>query len=572
MSVLKSIKIRNYRCFRKQTEFDLSSATYFIGANNSGKSATLNAIRHFFSKEPITKDDFNTTELRARQTGFNKSDISITFNLSSIKKESQRIRNLRKNNPKGLTIKKTFALRESTSEVETTYTINDEEFAPNQIPEDISWFLSRFSVSYIHPQDTDRLLAEAELKLRKRLINTFGRGAGLIKKMKNLEDSWISLRTEASRSLSENLTTALKMVWPDAYANVDLPEKIQDILAISSISFRQTSSQPEINLGKQGNGVQATVLFQAHYILDSDKTAHQGFHHPIWLVEEPETFLHADIALKLGSMLSSKEWLSSIQIIATTHSPLILATSSQNKESTTWTLMNSFNKLFTKDLTKITQEDLSEISKEIGDANFDIYFDTNQNTEQIVLEDSREQTEGALKRSGIQVTKRLNGTGDVKKYLEAITRLKLPIRRKITFILDQDDGISGLEKYLRKENLITNIDNFSLFRAADNCQIILLPKDHAIEDLFEEFDDHLGDCADILFDDDWEYATKGDVPGKFSRTHGQIRAKKCESRQEAKRLIAKTQDIKDDFWKMVEKRQLEISETSKAAILELLKN
>lgn len=171
--------------------------------------------------------------------------------------------------------------------------------------------------------------------------------------MKNLEDSWNSLRTDASKSLSENLTNALILVWPDAYANVDLPEKIQDILAISSISFRQTPSQPEITLGKQGNGVQATVLFQAHYILDSDKTAHQGFHHPIWLVEEPETFLHADIALKIGLMLSSKEWLSNIQIIATTHSPLILAASSQNKENTTWTLMNTFSKVFTKEVSKI---------------------------------------------------------------------------------------------------------------------------------------------------------------------------------------------------------------------------
>lgn len=106
MSVLKSIKIKNYRCFRRPVDFDLSSATYFIGANNSGKSATLNAIRHFFAKDPITKDDFNTTELRAKQSGHNKCEISITFNLAEIKKESLRIKNLKKLNPKGLTIKK----------------------------------------------------------------------------------------------------------------------------------------------------------------------------------------------------------------------------------------------------------------------------------------------------------------------------------------------------------------------------------------------------------------------------------------------------------------------------------
>lgn len=558
-------------------------ATYLIGANNSGKSAVLHALREFFSHTTISKEDFNNTELRSKQAGHNKCEIEVSFNLSKVKKESQKLRELKKEYPQGLTVRKIYTYKDSTSEIEVLYEIprldtNEEPEIPIEpaavqyieIPENIRWFLSKHTISYIHPQDSDKLLVEAESKLRKRLINTFGKGASFIKKMKDLEESWRALKEDASKSLSENLTTALQTVWSDATAKVDLPEKIQDVLAISSISFRQSPAQPEILLSRQGNGVQAAVLFQAHYILDSDKTAHHGFHQPIWLVEEPETFLHADIALKLGQMLTSEEWLSNIQILATTHSPLILAASNQNKKNCSWTLIKNFTCAFEKTVENITREEISEISSEIGDTNLDIYLDTNSNIEQVIIEDSREETEKAYARSGIHITRRLNGTAEIKKLLDVTIKLNFPPRKKLTIILDQDSGINEIRKYLSNETIQTADQDFELHKIAENVYILLLPQDEAAEDLFDEYDELLGEMADKLFDDDYLHATSSAVPADLTRAHAAIRSRKAGSRQSAKRLLAKEQDIKDIFWKEVKTNKYRISPDKAETIKKLL--
>lgn len=539
-------------------------------------------MRDFFSHTPISKDELNSTELKSKQTGHNKCEIEVTFNLTKIKKESQKIKQLKKDYPHGLTIRKIYTYKESTQEIEVHYEIpqnltkvTDQDKTSLakpyiEMPENIRWFLSRHTISYIHPQDSEKLLLEAESKLRKRLINTFGKGKSFINKMKDLEESWKALKEDASRSLSENLTTALQTVWIEAVANVDLPEKIQDVLAISSISFKQNPTQPEILLNKQGNGVQATVLFQAHYILDSDKTAHHGFHQPIWLVEEPETFLHADIALKLGQMLTSPEWLSNIQILATTHSPLMLAASNQNSKNCAWTLIKNFNCEFEKIVEDITRDEISEISAEIGDTNLDIYLDTSSNIEQVIIEDSRDETQKAYERSGIKITRRLNGSAEIKKLLDVTVKLKFPPRKRITIILDQDSGIKEIKKYLTQETIIKSKSDFTLHKIEENIYIILLPLDEAAEDLFEEYDELLGELANSLFDEHYEHATSESVPANLTRAHAAVRNKYAGSRQNAKKMLAKEQDAKDIFWKAVKADKYNISSEKAEVIKELL--
>lgn len=92
---------------------------------------------------------------------------------------------------------------------------------------------------------------------------------------------------------------------------VDLPEKVVDVIAVSEILFKGSSDLPDVSLTSQGTGAQSTILYQTHFLLDSDKTLHRGFYYPIWLVEEPESFLHVDIIFKLGYLLCSDIWLDS---------------------------------------------------------------------------------------------------------------------------------------------------------------------------------------------------------------------------------------------------------------------
>ena len=71
MTVMKlvKVKLRNFRCYRDETEIHLGDLSCFIGRNDVGKSSTIEALDGFFN-DNIDKGDLST--------GHNDSTIEIT--------------------------------------------------------------------------------------------------------------------------------------------------------------------------------------------------------------------------------------------------------------------------------------------------------------------------------------------------------------------------------------------------------------------------------------------------------------------------------------------------------------
>ena len=547
MPFLKKVTVRNFKCFRKETPVDLEQATFLVGPNNSGKTALLAAIRCFFDTTLFSGNDLNKTEFAAKQEGFNRADITIEFDLTIVTGKTRKERLAAKFGAQ-LTVCKSFTYREATGTVVVEYGIGEETYAfVEEMGKEAQEVLSAVSISYIHPQEGDELLRKAQAKFKQRLFNNWGRHASVSEQLKELQEKWDELRKTANSYLSSTLTERLKTIWPHSTTKVDLPERIEEIVAVSDISFRSSSALPEITLTAQGTGAQSIVLYQTHYILDSDLSLHRGFYVPIWLLEEPESFLHTDIAVKLGNLLASDEWLESIQMVVSTHSPVILACSRKNADRARWITLDAHAVAQQKRVDAITDGDIEKVGIMMGDPNFDAYFTASQRGPLFFIEDIRPLTKAKIEEAGIPVTKALEGTSAVKKYIDVFRAVSGIVPKKAFFLLDNDKGLKEFGSYLTTQTLKAQESNFSLYSLGNGVFMLILPKDFAVEDLFVEFEDEVEECVKALYEDD--YQLRDAAPMNLTRAASAARRKgKVQNLDEAKCVIRNEQDVKDRFW------------------------
>lgn len=571
MPFLKKLIVRNFKCFRKETSIDLDQATFLVGPNNAGKTALLAAIRCFFDTTVFSGRDLNKTEFAAKQEGFNRADITIEFDLNIATGKTRKERLTAKYGAQ-LAVRKSFTYREATGTVVVEYKVGENTYTYfDAMEKEAQEVLGAVSVSYIHPQEGDELLRKAQAKFKQRLFNNWGRHASVSEQLQELQQKWNELRKTANSYLSHTLTERLKTIWPHSTTKVDLPERIEDIVAVSDISFRSSSALPEITLTAQGTGAQSIVLYQTHYILDSDLSLHRGFYVPIWLLEEPESFLHTDIAIKLGNLLASNEWLESIQMVVSTHSPVILASSRKNAERARWITMDAHAVSEQKRVDAITDGDIDKIGKMMGDPNFDAYFTASQRGPLMFIEDTRPLTKTKLEEAGISVTKALEGASAVKKYVEVFRTVSGIVPKKAFFLLDNDKGMKEFGTYLTPQTLKAKQGQFSLYALGNEVFIVLLPEGFAVEDLFDEFEDEVEDCAKAIYQDD--FSLRKIAPMNLTRAASAARAQgNLANLDEAKSTIRNQQDVKDRFWAKLATNNYKLAQAHAESIKKLIHN
>lgn len=556
MNLLNSIQIDNFKCFRGAHKILLSQGTYLIGANNAGKSAVLQAIRCFFEEDVYSNESFlNKTEFASKGKGYNRTQITIEFNINAltIKKLVQEIVKKYGNT---LFVTKIFTFRPITRSVVVQYNIGNRKFTSEALPEEIRRLIRGVQITYLHPQEGVELLKNAQKKLRTRLLTNWGKGrySKVTKNLKDLQKSWDNLRNNANVYLSSSLTDSLQRIWAGSQAKINLPKRIDDIINISDISFQGDKKSPEIELTSQGTGAQSAILYLTHFLLDSDKSLHRDEYHPLWLVEEPESFLHADLMFKIGKELNSDAWLGNIQMVISSHSPIILATSKLNEDKIMWNLIGEHFIKEQKLVQNWNSNEIRGIGQLMGDSNFCLYFLAATKKDLIFIEDSRSDTMDAFTKNDIDITKGLSGTSEVKKYIDFFEEFSSILDKNVYFIIDSDKGKKEFTRYLKNE--CKNTNGFSRYKITEKVFLITLPENSTIEDMFGEFDNFLEECASKLFDP--SFSPSDTVPGYLSRAHAFIRGRqdKPKDKSEAKQLIKNIQDVKDAFWKKIKQDNL----------------
>lgn len=571
MTLITKVSVQNFKCYRKMQHFELGQSNFFIGANNAWKSAVLKAIHCFFDENQYQLEFLNKNEFRSRLKNYNKTTVGITFDLKMIHTKSIR-ENLKKEYWETLTIYRNFTYKENTNLIYNDYEIKWKDFSKDELSSDIEKLLSKIIVSYIHPQEAKELMQKAQEKLKSRLLSNWWRSPDLATNLNKLQDEWTKLRKLANTYLSKWLTDSLQNIWPWCQTNVDLPEQIEQIIWVSEINFRGSVDLPVVSLTSQWTGAQSTILYQTHYLLDSDKTLHRGFYYPIWLIEEPESFLHADIIFKLGHLLCSDRWLDNIQMMISTHSPLLLSTSKSNEWRIKWFLINEHSILKNKKVSEWNIEEIKEIWEIMGDPNFDVYLQSSDK-QPIIIEDTRELSEKKLQEAWINVTQRLRWTPELRRYFDVLRTIKVSIWKAVYFLIDNDKGLDDFKNVIsEKWQKIKEEGWFKKYKFENNVYLIVFPENCAMEELFEEYDSVLENCVAQLFNSTYTKPTSNKVPANLSRVHAHIRDKTSSGLEEAKKMIRNQQDVKDLFWWLVETKNYQIQKVNSSSIINLMKD
>lgn len=527
----------------------MTQGTYLAGPNNSGKTAVLEALRCFFDDSAFHSDYINRTELTAKQKGFNRSEITVVFDLNDVIGKDRKKRMVDEYGD-ALEVQKAFSWGEATDTTNIEYIIGDNEpsFSYETMPKDIRELISAVSVSYIHPQEGKALLKQAQEKFKRRLFHNWGRHASVAELVKDTESQWQQLRETANSYLSSALSARLKEIWPNAEVVVELPPQIRDIVAVSDITFRSSQNLPRISLTSHGTGSQSVVLYQTHYVLDSDRSLHQGQYYPIWLLEEPESYLHADIAFELARLLSSDEWLGSIQMVTSTHSPIILAGSTQNPSLTSWVITKDGEIAEVCNVSEIDSDSVEKVGELMGDGNFGIYFEVGREGKKVFLEDYRKKTAEKFAEAGVPDPISLTGVGDVARHLQVLTPLG-GVAGDCYFIIDHDKGTKDKEisRWIGKGSKVASKNGWTKLDCGGQCYLILLPKDCAVEHLFDEWLEVLQTSLDDLYDIHSRKLKKS-TPTDLSRATSALRKTAPDDPDEGRSFLASQQDVKDRFW------------------------
>jgi len=577
MNLIKSLTIKNFKGIRTEQKIELLQGSYIVGSNNSGKTSILQAIEFFFSnKWPENELFLNKSEYLAKKEGYNKSEIILEFNIEACISKERKKRLIDKYG-QICKISKIFTFRERAQISLVNFRINNGvEINAEEVDPDLKILLESVKVTYLHPQDGIELLERAQGKLKSRLILNWGRRGEVTTALEKIKSDWQSLRESADGYLSRALSVKLQQIWPGCEVKVNLPRNVEDIIKISDIGIKGTKNLPEISLTSQGTGAQSMILYLAHFLLDSDRSLHRGEYHPLWLLEEPESFMHADLIFQLGRQLASQEWLNNIQIVVSTHSPIILASSRESAEQIEWSTIKNYNITNNKPLVNWTSADIMAIGHEMGDSNFEAYFTYAENKEYFFfLEDSRIDTKDAFERSGFNVTKGLNGTSEISKYIVTYPDIVDAIKKDVFFVIDADLGKKDFLRYLTQENLLNTKGNIQLYKISNYIYFLLLQEGFSVEDLFVEFDNFLLEKVALLYKFDKRknrYIFVNQIPANLSKTHVKLREMPMPNNLiEAKKYIKNTKDIKDLFWAQIMNDKLKISEEYVKSLKELMR-
>ncbi|MDP3899758.1 MAG: AAA family ATPase [bacterium] len=560
MPLINKITIYNFKSFRKKVSFDLGNGSYFIGVNNSGKSTILNALQAFFDDSSLHDGNFiNRTSFRSKGEKSNVAEISLVFDLNELDTKKFKTELIKKYGA-NLTITKIISVTTESKIVTYFYKIEGINFK-EKLPDGIIKLLGSIRVTYLHPQEGQSLLVKAQTKLRQRLLANWGRGSNITQSINNLQKEWDRLRNQARTYLSGSLTESLQKMWPNSEISINLPKSIREIISVSDINFTGYKDAPEIELTAQGTGAQSTILYLTHFLLDSDRSLHRGEYHPLWLLEEPESFLHVDLLANLAKQLNSEKWLNNIQMVISTHSPVLLAGSRVAEEKIVWSILSEYPRNYNKPTTEYNDDEIKEIGDIMGDPNFYAYFLAAKNEPLILIEDGKDTTINKYKEAGIKITRGLNGVPDIARIIEVFLSAPFVINNKVFFIIDGDKGKSEFSRFYDPLIADKSRNGFSRFKLknTENIYLIFLPDNFAAENLFLEFENHLAECISKLFNTTtWKLNTSS--PTNLSSTVSCLRRAKITSEDEAIDSIKNKDEIKTLFWKNVEKFNYKIAE------------
>ena len=337
------LEIENFRSIR-QLVVDLGDTTVFVGPNNAGKTAILDALRIAL-----------TRRWGQRGTGFSEYDIHLAGDMADPKASSGVSIELRSEESEPgewpdtiaadlgdivqldpLTARRSVALRtrcawsEETAAFEPSWQFLDARREPlagrSARRVNLERFWRYLPVFYLGAlRDVGDEFSTRSSQFWGRLLRALEIPPGLESRALRVLDLLNRrLLTADARlgEIAETLSGATRIAARDRDGGLDLrmvPLKTWDLLSRAEIILRNEPDLPWLPLGRQGQGIQSLsviFLFQA-FVDHLLRELYEPGSEPVLALEEPETHLHPQAVRTLWRHVSALPG----QKIVTTHSP-----------------------------------------------------------------------------------------------------------------------------------------------------------------------------------------------------------------------------------------------------------
>jgi predicted ATP-dependent endonuclease of OLD family len=326
---LLTIEISNFRSIAKKAIISEKSSRLFtlVGANNLGKSNFLRAINLFFNREVEPGLPFNPiTDLTQDATGAVIS-INLQFTRAEDKRMTTYIDNNHETDFKEYIVPVTLVCQ---SNGRLQYSFSGEKGQRKTFPELIERIQEYVNCIYIPSIKDYRTVIDAQM-MRKIVGATFqgwGRGRYGSKTIGEQKEKFKKLLAEIQSVLDESgnyVSGIISSVVPsiEKFA-FSLPyDHLEDFLGRLLFTIKEKHLNESITLGSVGSGVQSFAIFSMlrllHEIRPTNTHRKSKF---IWLIEEPETFMHHDLQRKTYEKL--KSYSQDGHIFISTHSPVFV--------------------------------------------------------------------------------------------------------------------------------------------------------------------------------------------------------------------------------------------------------
>lgn len=331
---ITKIEIENFRSIREKIPVYISNTfTAFIGPNNVGKSNVLRALNLFFNQETEPGIRFNPAVDISKAHKKSPTNIHLTIQIEPTKDKKlithieSKLGGEFKNNTMMLSLRgyPNGTLQYTYTNAKGLRKSNTELVIPL-----IQMVQAYVDCSYI-PAIKDYKTIINSAMMRKIVAATFqGWGKGIQvstalgkhkQRFQKVLDQLQTILDGSGEDVSQIVNSALPKI---KRLDFSLPyNDLGDFLGKLNLEITEDGLTEKIGLDGEGSGIQSFTIFSMLRLLFllRPKNTYKKTQF-IWLIEEPETFMHHDLQRKTYAKL--REYSDEGQIFVTTHSPVFL--------------------------------------------------------------------------------------------------------------------------------------------------------------------------------------------------------------------------------------------------------
>lgn len=293
---LMEIRISNYRSIKDEQILQLGGEATLIGPNNSGKTNALRAIftlfggyENSFGYDKEADLPFDRQSKKTSIIGLFEIDETESWFWESLDKLHQMQGTTRSDNKISLYLYFTGTNTPVYSFFANVKRPQDKKADYSRILRGlISEFISRFQIIYI---PSEKGITELYSQLLAPRVSQKA-AAILSSAMGNLEDELKKINSSINDTLKECHIAG-------AEVQIEVPGgKLENIIGQFSLAV---TDEVKTSYMSKGRGLQAAIFYASlHWVDERIKEAGQ---HPVWLIEEPESYMHPELAKNSKEMV-----------------------------------------------------------------------------------------------------------------------------------------------------------------------------------------------------------------------------------------------------------------------------